>query len=139
MTTKILELNVPILRPHFVPPTYLYSQLQPRPTNIQPDMQYLKPINIIYPLYYSELAKYPQCLFCNDVSWEGWTTMCPCELHGVSHEETAIGLQFHCHSCKCKHGRSENSPAGDDSSYCFVLTSHVFGEGGTTGKSQIGP
>ncbi|KAF8546806.1 hypothetical protein OG21DRAFT_1479620 [Imleria badia] len=61
LTMKTLRPDVPILRPHFVPLTCLHSRLRPGPNNIQPDMQYLKPINIIHPLYYPELAKCPQC------------------------------------------------------------------------------
>ena len=36
-----------------------------------------------------------------------------CELHGISHEETALGLQLCCDSCKRSHGKSENSAPGD--------------------------
>ncbi|KAF8124422.1 hypothetical protein EV363DRAFT_1126248, partial [Boletus edulis] len=96
---KTLGFDAPILGPRFVPPTYLHSRLRPGPTNIQPDVQYLKPISIIHPLYYPELAKCPQCSSCGDVSWEGWTTTGPRELHGASYEETALGLQLRCSSC----------------------------------------
>lgn len=74
------------------------------------------------------------------------------ELHGVSHEETAIGWQLCCHGCKHNCSGLENSPAGDvavvvDSGeteglvisselnkkgdvkyggYCFALMSHIF-------------
>ena len=154
-TAKTLGFDVPILGPRFVPPAYLHTQLRPGPTNIQPDVQYLKPINIIHPLYYPELAKCPQCLSSSDVSWEGWTTTGARELHGVSHEETTIGLQLRCHSCKHNRGGSENSPAGNvemvvdggeteglaassesnkdidakDGGYCFALMSHVYWKG----------
>ena len=99
-TAKTIGFDVPILGPRFVPPTCLHSRLRPGPTNVQPDMQYLKPINIIHPLYYPELAKCPQCLSSNDISWEGWTTTGARELHGISHEETALGLQLRCNGCK---------------------------------------
>ncbi|KAF8423455.1 hypothetical protein L210DRAFT_3422835, partial [Boletus edulis BED1] len=130
--TKTLGFDVPILGPRFVPPTYLHSRLRPGPTNIQPDVQYLKPINIIHPLYYPELAKCPQCSSCDDVSWEGWTTTGSRELHGVSHEETALGLQLRCNTASSEPNlQLNNKGEGDtkDGGYCFALTSHVFWKG----------
>ena len=143
---------MPILGPRFVPPTYLHSQLQPGPTDVQSDIQYLKPISIIHPLYYLELAKCPRCQSSKDVTWEGWTTMGACELHGISHEETALGLQLRCNGCK-RNGKLEKSAADGAtevvsakinkpqmaagptkeneaaSGYCFALTSHTFWKG----------
>ena len=97
---KTLGYDVPILGPRFVPPTYLHSRLRPGQGSIKPDTQYIKPINIIHPLYYPELARCPRCQSCNDTTWEGWTTTGARELHGVSHEETALGLQLRCDACK---------------------------------------
>ena len=105
---KTLGYDVPILGPRFVPPTYLHLRLRPGSVNMKPDTQYIKPINIVHPLYYPELARCPQCQSCNDITWEGWTTTGARELHGVSHKETALGLQLRCDACK--HGRMSNHP-----------------------------
>jgi hypothetical protein len=97
---KTLGYDAPILGPCFVLPTYLHLRLQPGQSSIKPDIQYIKPINIIHPLYYPELARCPQCQSCGDTTWEGWATTGACELHGISHKETALGLQLYCDACK---------------------------------------
>ena len=75
-----------------------------------------------------------------------------CELHGISHEETALGLQLHCDGCK-HNGKLEKSAADGAtevasakinklgmaasstkenevaSGYCFALMSHTFWKG----------
>ena len=71
MTAKTLRFDVPILGLHFVSLIYLHSQLRPGPTDVQPDIQYLKPISIIHPLYYPELIKWPRCQSSKDVTWGG--------------------------------------------------------------------
>ncbi|KAG6379441.1 hypothetical protein JVT61DRAFT_11916 [Boletus reticuloceps] len=129
-TTKTLGFDVPILGPRFIPPTHLHSQLRPGPTNIQPDVQYLKPINIIHPLHYPELARCPRCLSCDNVSWEGWTTTGPRELHGISHEETALRLQLRCNSCK-------RSCSGLETSVGDVTTMADGGETRTRGLEGV--
>lgn len=154
-TVKTIGHDVPLLGPRFVPPTYLHARLRPGPLNVKPEMQYLKPITIVHPLYYPELAVCPQCQSRNEVTWEGWTTTGAREVHGIAHEETALGLQLRCDSCKQRRTSSSESPksgyssngnvaAGGDSesqsselasresgtmskeSYCFAVTSHSF-------------
>ena len=125
---KTLGYDVPILGPRFVPPTYLHLRLRPGPVNMKPDTQYIKPINIVHPLYYPELARCPQCQSRDDITWEGWTTTGPRELHGVSHEETALGLQLRCDACKC--GRVSNHPNFEPEQPPSSSTSRVtVGEG----------
>ncbi|KIJ13163.1 hypothetical protein PAXINDRAFT_14062 [Paxillus involutus ATCC 200175] len=89
-----LSLNVPILGPHFVPPSYMHVNKRPGVVNITPEIQYLKPINILHPFYYPELACCPQCQSRTKVTWEGWTATGARDVHGVTCEEVALGLQL---------------------------------------------
>ncbi|KAI6030974.1 hypothetical protein EDC04DRAFT_2523938, partial [Pisolithus marmoratus] len=55
-----IGLDVPILGPRFLPPTYLHAHKRPGLSSIVPETQYLKPINVVHPFYYPELACCPQ-------------------------------------------------------------------------------
>ena len=37
-----------------------------------------------------------------EVTWEGWTSIRACELHGVIEDEVALGLQLYCNTCLLK-------------------------------------
>ncbi|KAI6009042.1 Septin-domain-containing protein [Pisolithus marmoratus] len=97
-----IGLDVPILGPRFLPPTYLHTHKQPGLSSIVPEMRYLKPINVVHPFYYPELTCCPQCLSSDAVTWEGWTGTGACEVHGIFYEEVALGLQLRCNGCKAK-------------------------------------
>src|ERR1700677_2326504 len=88
--------EIPLLGPHFIPPSYLHIQKrQPTPT-IQPQTTYLKPLNIVHPFYYAGLGKCcPQC-DSSDVQWDGWTTSHHRDVHGIQEEETVLGFQLLC-------------------------------------------
>ncbi|KAG1720557.1 hypothetical protein EDB19DRAFT_1776310 [Suillus lakei] len=112
-----LGVNVPLLGPRFMPPSYL------------------KPLNIVHPFYYPQLARCPRCGSDKDTTWEGWTSKGPRELHGIFCEEMALGAQLHCNRCKetsksklkARNGTTHSSDS--DSSiegYCFTTTSTVY-------------
>ncbi|KAL6300463.1 hypothetical protein BKA93DRAFT_819423 [Sparassis latifolia] len=84
---------VPLLGPQFLPPSYeQYKKCNSMP-NIVPEIAYLKPVNVIHPFYFPELARCPQCNS-DDVKWTGWTT--------TGHRETALGFQLRCQECAKK-------------------------------------
>ena len=94
-----LGTDVPLLGPRFIPPSYLHLRKQAGVLDVKPDMQYLKPVNIVHPFYYPELACCPQCQS-TEVTWEGWTGTGARELHGVVQDEVALGLQLRCNACR---------------------------------------
>lgn len=142
----MLSLDVPLLGPRFIPPSYLHHCKRPGMIDIKPEVQYLRPVNIIHPFYYPELACCPQCQSRTDVHWEGWTATGARELHGVLEEEVALGLQLRCNSCKLKKGEvvtvaqdlvtgstlpstpqaASNGGATSSSSYCHTTTSSAY-------------
>ncbi len=150
-----LNHNIPLLGPQFVPPSFLHAQRRNATPEIMPDPAYLKPVNIIHPLYYPDvLDQCPRCRLAgskSDVAWNGWNATGHREVHGLMQEETAIGVQLRCKTCEVtcgqgKKGEASNRKGGrkgekgkkkegdeDDedgplSGYCFVTTSHRFWE-----------
>ncbi|KAL6299496.1 hypothetical protein BKA93DRAFT_829872 [Sparassis latifolia] len=118
-----LAQEIPILGPQFVPPSYLHIQKRDPTPAIGPEMTYLKPVHIVHPFFYPELAQCPQC-DSEDVKWSGWSTTGHREVHGVFREETAIGLQLRCKRCEHQYGPG----AAETGSYCFSTTSASFWE-----------
>ncbi|KAG1835920.1 hypothetical protein F4604DRAFT_1603468 [Suillus subluteus] len=51
-----LGANVPLLGPQFMSPSYLHIQKWSGGGAIDPTIQYLKPLNIVHPFYYPQLA-----------------------------------------------------------------------------------
>jgi formate dehydrogenase maturation protein FdhE len=103
--------------------------------------QYIKPLNVIHPFYYPQLATCPRCGSDKETSWEGWTSTGARELHGLICEETALGAQLQCNICKesakMKKGNTKNTPGDDDAGaqasetadlegYCFATTSAAY-------------
>ena len=148
-----LSSDVPLLGPRFIPPTYLHIQKRSGSYDVGPEVQYLKPVNIIHPFYYPELACCPQCQSSTDVTWEGWTGTGARELHGILQDEVALGLQLRCNTCKLQKRnvdpknktldeqdkvndpRDPNAPldvlqveasSAQSSSYCCVTTSCAY-------------
>jgi hypothetical protein len=114
--------EVPILGPRFLPPGYTHLQNRISTPLIEPKTAYLKPINIVHPLYYPDIAKCPECCSEN-TSWQGWTATGHREVHGVRRKETALGYQLECKDCKPEKGvRSHNAAP----SYCFATTNTSF-------------
>lgn len=88
----------------------------------------MRPLTIIHPLYFEELAKCPRCDG-SEVSWSGWTTTGHCEVHGLDREETALGYQLRCKSCNPEINPETNEPAKTgDGTYCFTTTNYMFWE-----------
>jgi hypothetical protein len=96
-----LDSKVPILGPHFVPPTYLHAQKrsQSQPA-VNPEILYLKPLRVIHPFYHPELARCPRCNCTDNIQWDGWTGTGPRDVHGLMLDEAAIGTQLRCEHCK---------------------------------------
>ncbi|KAF9239576.1 hypothetical protein BU15DRAFT_15861, partial [Melanogaster broomeanus] len=99
MPPKKLPYDVPLLGPHFMPPTQLHASKRPGTSTVSPEIQYLKPLNVVHPFYYPELAQCPQCRSCDKINWEGWTGTGAREIHGLFVEEAALGLQLRCNAC----------------------------------------
>ncbi|KAG2106102.1 hypothetical protein BD769DRAFT_1366782, partial [Suillus cothurnatus] len=118
--TDKLGINVPLLGPRFVPPSYLHIQKRAGLGHrvLEPMTQYIKPLNVIHPFYYPQLATCPRCGSDKETSWEGWTSTGARELHGLICEETALGAQLRCNICKesakMKKGNTKNTPGDDD-------------------------
>ncbi|TRM55406.1 hypothetical protein BD626DRAFT_444173, partial [Schizophyllum amplum] len=115
-TVKLLPKTVPLLGPHFTPPPYVYQRLREAYPAITPTTLYIKPIHVVHPLFYPSLgARCPVCT-ADDVHWHGWVNTGPRDVHGLQREETAIGYQLRCDSCK----------AAKSKQYCYAATSKEF-------------
>ena len=123
---KPLSESVPLFGPRFIPPNALWESSKRGPAaDVTPESLYLKPVTVIHPFYFRGLCHCPNDLSTepserHDFKWDGWTTMGPQEVHGVWHEEMAIGLQLRCFTCR----EAENGSAEDQ--HCFASTSAAF-------------
>lgn len=99
MSLPRLSNEIPLLGPHFLPPSYLHARKRPGNAPIEPEVMYLRPLNVVHPFYYPSLARCPQCCGTNIV-WEGWTGTGARDVHGVKLEEAALGCQLRCKDCK---------------------------------------
>ncbi|KAG1832545.1 hypothetical protein EV424DRAFT_1312939 [Suillus variegatus] len=140
--THKLGLNIPLLGPRFVPPSYIHIQKRSGlgHQDIEPVTQYIKPFNVIHPFYYPQLATCPRCSSDEETTWEGWTSTGPRELHGLICEETALGAQLRCNTCKestkMKKAADKNIPGDVEDvqahqpanleGYCFATTSAAY-------------
>ncbi|KAG1776098.1 hypothetical protein EV702DRAFT_1269133 [Suillus placidus] len=129
-----LGVNIPLLGPRFLPPSYLHVQKRSGGGAIEPTMQYLKPLNIVHLFYYPQLGQCPRCGSDKDTAWEGWTSKGARELHGLFCEEAALGTQLRCNRCR---ESSKGKTGGDAASgmvaaiegYCFATTSAMYWKG----------
>ncbi|KAG1792887.1 uncharacterized protein HD556DRAFT_1238460, partial [Suillus plorans] len=140
--THKLGLNIPLLGPRFVPPSYIHIQKRSGlgHQDIEPVTQYIKPFNVIHPFYYPQLATCPRCGSDKETTWEGWTSTGPRKLHGLICEETALGAQLQCNTCKestkMKKATDKNIPGDVEDvqahqpanleGYCFATTSAAY-------------
>ncbi|KAJ3738128.1 hypothetical protein EV360DRAFT_58401, partial [Lentinula raphanica] len=117
-----LQDSVPIYGPRFLPPSLNCTlKRDPSGASVQPTVLYLKPVNVVHPFYYPTiLRKCPQCQSDN-IKWEGWTGNGSRNVHGVSCEETAIGMQLRCNSCK-----DQVDENGKPRVYCIGSTNSNF-------------
>lgn len=113
-----LKRDIPLFGPRFIPPTYRDAQRRELLPNIEPSIMYLRPLNVVHPFYYPELASCPQC-GSSSIGWEGWTGHGHCEVHGVRCEETALGFQLLCKDCKLL------KPKGSREFKCTWATTNV--------------
>ena len=121
-----LGTEVPILGPRFLPPTYLHLRKRNTTPIIEPQSAYLKPLTIVHPFYFPELAKCPQC-DTDNIGWNGWTTTGPRNVHGICRDETAYGVQVQCKGeCERRFGGGKN--AEEAGTYCFATTNVKFWE-----------
>jgi hypothetical protein len=129
-----LGINVPLLGPRFLPPSYLHVQKRSGGGTIEPTMQYLKPLNIVHPFYYPHLGHCPRCGSDKDTAWEGWTSKGARELHGLFCEEAALGTQLRCNRCKESlkaktRGDAASGMVAGIEGYCFATTSAMYWKG----------
>ncbi|KAJ6450330.1 hypothetical protein DFH09DRAFT_1400157 [Mycena vulgaris] len=97
MFFRALGTNISIHGPRFVPPALNDYRLR-LSKKIKPEIAYLRPINIIHPVFYSDIAKCPHW-GSEDVSWDSWTTSGSREVHGLRREETALGYKLKHENC----------------------------------------
>ncbi|TFK92372.1 hypothetical protein K466DRAFT_480770 [Polyporus arcularius HHB13444] len=121
--------DIPLLGPRFIPPSFIHTRRRQHAPEITPDPAYLKPLNIVHPLYYPEiLTRCPNCRIAgtkSNIAWNGWTSTGPREVHGLMMEETVIGVQLRCKTCEAKHAKEASDTEGEGK-YCFVLTNHLY-------------
>lgn len=121
--------EIPFLGPHFLPPGYLHENRRKATANIHPETAYMKPLTIIHPLYFDNIATCPRCdATGDDVAWSGWTTTGHCEVHGVEREETALGYQLRCKQCAEAKGGEKKPSKNGEGTHCFATTNHTFWE-----------
>ncbi|KAE9405193.1 hypothetical protein BT96DRAFT_1015845 [Gymnopus androsaceus JB14] len=117
--------SIPIYGPRFMPPTHLHSlRRDPSCTTLVPKTLYLKPVNVVHPFYYPQLCCCPQCGESKKIGWVGWTGQGSRDIHGINYEETALGVQLRCDTCKSRLP-TEGKKKGP---HCFATTSPVFWE-----------
>ncbi|KAJ6618617.1 hypothetical protein B0H10DRAFT_1795155 [Mycena sp. CBHHK59/15] len=78
---RALGPNIPIYGPRFIPPSLNDHRLR-MSKKINPEIAYLRPINIIHPVFYSDIGKCPSC-GSEDITWDSWTTSGSREVHGL--------------------------------------------------------
>ncbi|KAJ7161440.1 hypothetical protein C8R43DRAFT_947636 [Mycena crocata] len=114
---KALKAGIPIYGPKFIPPSFTDIRLR-MSGKIKPGLAYLRPINIIHPVYYPNLRN---CPFCgsDDVKWDSWNQTGSREVHGVNREETALGYQL-------RHENCTEGGTGEPRNRCVATTNHAF-------------
>jgi hypothetical protein len=121
-----LDLGIPLLGPRFLPPAYLHIQKRQENAVIEPKTAYLRPLNIVHPLYYHSIRKCPSC-DSSEILWDSWNTAGHRDLHGVHEEEMALGYQLVCKCCKEAHMRTRNGiNDSEGGGYSFSTTNQVF-------------
>ncbi|TFY51908.1 hypothetical protein EVG20_g10784 [Dentipellis fragilis] len=122
-----LSKNIPLYGPQFVPPTYLHVQKRDGTPDILLSLAYLKPLHVVHPFYYPNLAACPQCGSAKTL-WDSWTSTGPWEVHGVRREEHVIGYQLRCKVCEELYGPMDPK-AGGKKSHCFATMNAMFWKG----------
>ncbi|KAJ7248984.1 hypothetical protein C8J57DRAFT_991054, partial [Mycena rebaudengoi] len=86
---RALRSGIPIYGPRFLPPSLNDTRL--RWGKNKTETTYLRPINIIHPVYYDNLGTCPHC-GSTDVKWDSWNAMGSREVHGLRWEETEVPI-----------------------------------------------
>jgi hypothetical protein len=115
MVVPSLRKEAPILSPRF-----LHLQKCSLSSTIELQSAYLKPLTIVHLFYFPELAKCPQCDTKN-VGWNSWTMTGPRNVHGVSQDKTAHGVQVQCRG-ECEKRFGGGKDANEEGTYCFATT-----------------
>ncbi|KAI0683176.1 hypothetical protein BC835DRAFT_1311202 [Cytidiella melzeri] len=123
-----LPLTIPLWGPVFSPPTFADTLRQPRfllnktsgQLEVKPNQAYLRPMTVIHPHYFLRYRRCPRNASHRIIN-DGWQASGSREVHGVSHEETAIGYQVRCLDCKGKQDKN-----GKSFTYCFSLTNAEY-------------
>ncbi|KAI1788923.1 hypothetical protein LXA43DRAFT_843469, partial [Ganoderma leucocontextum] len=124
-----LNPRIPYYGSKFYPPTYISEKLRKVSPNVTPELSYLKPVTVLHPALIEELNFCPRCNATgSDLSWNGWTTSGPRDVHGVSSEEQVIGVQMRCNRCKAARGKADADDDNKDPSYCWGTASSQFWE-----------
>ncbi|KAF9470290.1 hypothetical protein BDN70DRAFT_766646, partial [Pholiota conissans] len=117
-TPQILDKQVPLLGPQFLPPGYQHHVRRDVSPVITPEQSYIHPITVVHPLFYpTTFVQRPTCLSSN-IRWDSWNAAGACCVYAASFNERAIGYQLRCQSCK------ENGQKG--SGYWFAMTNRAF-------------
>lgn len=119
---KPVPKNFPYFGPHFFPPGYRDFEIRNSTPMITPQTMYLKPLTIIHPIYFPDIANCPRCDGLN-VAWSNWTSAGYREVYGIRLDEFALGYQLRCTDCK---EREENKPKQDRERHCWTTTSMDF-------------
>ena len=127
--TYQLPPSVPLWGPVFYPPTFddiakrYPATLRDKQTTrlqITPNAAYLRPLTVIHPYYFKSLRRCPRDA-AHSVVNDGWQSNGSREVHGLYHEESAIGFQIRCNSCK---GQVDED--GRSLTYCFSLVNSEY-------------
>jgi hypothetical protein len=103
----------------------MYQQKRQSDPKVEPMVAYLKPLNVIHPLYYDRIGKCPQCSSM-DILWNCWIPTSHYSLHSVQEEETALGYQLICKPCRDRHSQVKGKEGSEEGKYCFATTNPVF-------------
>ncbi|KAJ7026746.1 hypothetical protein C8F04DRAFT_966090 [Mycena alexandri] len=103
---KALKPGFPIYGPKFIPPSFNDVRLRSFAGKVKPQAAYLRPINIIHPVYYPSLGNCPHC-GSSDARWDGWNGTGSREVHGLQREETALGYQLRHDKCTPDEGTTK--------------------------------
>ena len=123
---KRLDRRIPYYGHKFYPPTYMSQKIRKLSPSVTPELSYLKPVTILHPALIEELNFCPRCNATgSDISWGGWTTSGPRDVHGVSGEEQVIGVQIRCNKCTKARGKADADNLDDDP-YCWGTASSQF-------------
>ncbi|KAI0344801.1 hypothetical protein BDW22DRAFT_1326630 [Trametopsis cervina] len=101
--TYQLPASVPLWGPIFHPPTFSNTLVRGTARDkktgalydIKPDLAYLRPITVLHPFYFPRLRRCPRNML-HQVTNDGWQSNGSREVHGMYHEQSAIGFQLRC-------------------------------------------